>query len=148
MKSNYYTLKGYKLKENKNITEGMEDYIEMIYRQKKKYITVKSLAERLNVKPPSVSKMANRLKKYNLINFKKYGKISLTDDGLNLGKYLMWRHNVLKIFFKILNKSSYRLKQIEQIEHFVDYITIKNLENLTKKLVNNQIFILKNHNKN
>lgn len=32
MNSNYYTLRGYKLKNKKIITESMEDYIEMIYR--------------------------------------------------------------------------------------------------------------------
>ena len=40
----------------------MEDYIEMIYRKtiNNNEITIKELAECLNVKPSSVSKMANK----------------------------------------------------------------------------------------
>ena len=105
MKSQYYTLKGYKLKENNKITEAMEDYIEMIYLKNKKNITVKEIANYLNVTASSVSKMANRLKKLNLIEFEKYGKINLTTNGILLGKYLLWRHNVLKKFFKYLSCS-------------------------------------------
>ena len=46
MKSKFYTLKGYKLKERNDITESMEDYIEMIYRKvkNKSDITVKEIA--------------------------------------------------------------------------------------------------------
>lgn len=111
----------------------MEDYIEMIYRQKKEYITIKEISEYLNVKASSASKMANRLKKLELINFEKYGKISLTNNGIKLGKYLLLRHNIIKNFFKKLNKNDYSLKQVEKIEHFIDYITLENINKLLKK---------------
>jgi len=130
IKSEFYTLKGYKLKENNNITEAMEDYLEMIYRNTKKNQSTKvnELAKKLNVKPSSVSKMANRLKTLNLIEFEKYSEIKLTNDGFIIGKYLLWRHNVLKEFFMSLNKEHYKLEQVEKIEHFIDYETLNNLE--------------------
>ena len=136
MKSKFYTLKGYKLKERNNITESMEDYIEMIYRKvkNKSDITVKEIAIFLNVKASSVSKMANRLKELNLIEFEKYGKIKLNKNGINLGKYLLWRHNILKKFFKLINKKNYNLEQVEKIEHFVDYVTVNNINQLNKKI--------------
>lgn len=113
----------------------MEDYLEMIYRKvKNNDITIKQLSDSLNVKASSVSKMANKLKELNLVNFEKYGKINLTDDGLVLGKYLLHRHNVLKKFFKNLNKDKYDLKQVEKVEHFIDGITIINLEKLVLKM--------------
>lgn len=135
IKSEFYTLTGYKLNEKKNVTEAMEDYLEMIYRKtmKKESITVKELATYLNVRPSSVSKMVLRLKELNFISFEKYGTIKLKPDGIRLGKYLLWRHNVLKKFFKFLNKENYSLKQVEKIEHFIDYDTLKNIENLIKK---------------
>lgn len=112
----------------------MEDYLEMIYRSIKKNqsIKVKELANKLNVKPSSVSKMANRLKDLNLIKFEKYSEIFLSDDGINLGKYLLWRHNTLTTFFIKLNKENYKLEQVEKIEHFIDYDTLINLEKITK----------------
>ena len=124
----YYTLKGYKIRENKNITEAMEDYIEMIYRFDIK--TVKELSEKLNVRPSSVSKMLDRLKINKLVENEKYGNIKLTKEGIKLGKYFLYRHKVLSEFLKIINKNDYDLKQVEKIEHFVDEITIKNITNI------------------
>lgn len=136
VKSDFYTLKGYKLKEKNKITEAMEDYIEMIYRKTKnnKFVTIKELANFLNVKPSSTSKMANRLKNLEMVEFEKYDKISLTENGKLLGKYLLWRHNLLKKFFKCLNGNKYSLKQVEKIEHFIDNDTLINIERIIKKI--------------
>ena len=133
----YYTLKGYKIRENKNITEAMEDYIEMIYRFDIK--TVKELSEKLNVRPSSVSKMIDRLKINKLVENEKYGNIKLTEEGKSLGKYFLYRHKVLSEFLKIINKDDYDLKQVEKIEHFVDEITIKNINNFIKGDANRYI---------
>lgn len=132
MESNYYTLKGYKIRSNNLITDAMEDYLEMIYRMKKKDIQVKELSLLLNVKPSSVSKMLNRLKELDLIIFEKYGYVNLTKKGKNIGKYLLYRHDVLKDFFKFINKEEYHLSQVEKIEHFIDYKTIKNINSFLK----------------
>lgn len=130
----YYTLTGYKRKNNFIITEAMEDYIEMIYRNtiEKEEISVKELSLLLNVRPSSVSKMANKLNELNIINFKKYGHISLTNKGKKLGKFYLDRHNILTSFFKYLNKDDFKLEQVEKLEHFVDEITVYNI----KKTIN------------
>lgn len=132
MISNFYTLKGYKLRSNNTITEAMEDYLEMIYRKttNKKEIKINELSKLLNVKPSSVSKMINRLKELNLVYFEKYKTITLTKEGKYIGKYLLYRHNILKNFFKYINKEEYKLSQVEKIEHFIDYTSIKNIEKL------------------
>ena len=124
----YYTLTGYKRKNKEIITETMEDYIEMIYRntKKEKEITIKDLSLFLNVKPSSVSKMINKLNKLSIVNFKKYGHVSLTNKGKRLGKFYLERHNTLMYFFKYLNKEYFKLEQVEKIEHFIDKVTINN----------------------
>lgn len=136
IKSEFYTLKGYKLKSDNNVTEAMEDYIEMIYRKTidNDKISIKQLAECLNVKASSASKMANRLKILKFIDFEKYGQISLTKDGKYLGNYLLHRHDVLNEFFIKLNKDKYKLEQVEKIEHFIDYDTILNIEKVISKI--------------
>ena len=128
----YYTLKGYKLRSHNKITEAMEDYIEMIYKNTidKKEISIKEISNLLNVKYSSTTNMLDRLKKIELVNYDKYKKVSLTDKGIRLGKYLLYRHNVLTTFFKLLNKKDYRLEEIEKIEHYLSVKTIKNLEKL------------------
>lgn len=129
-KSEFYTLNGYRNKNKNKLTESMEDYLEMIYRNKDN-IHVKDIAIKLNVKPSSVSKMISKLKKYNLVDSLKYGSITLTSEGEEIGAYLLWRHNTLVEFFKKINKKNYLLEQVEKIEHFIDYDTLINLEKLT-----------------
>ena len=130
----YYTLTGYKRKNKLIITETMEDYIEMIYRntKEKENITVKELSLLLNVKPSSVSKMINKLNELNIVNFKKYGHISLTKKGKKLGEFYLDRHNTLTSFLKNLNKDKFSLEQVEKIEHFVDEITVNNIKRYKK----------------
>jgi len=126
-KSEFYTLTGYKLKNHYMLTEAMEDYLEMIYRNGG-IITVKQLSTLLNVRPSSVSKMATKLKSLNYINFETYGDISLTDSGTTIGKYLLWRHSILEKLLMFINKNEFSLEQVERIEHFVDDVTLKNIE--------------------
>ena len=105
----------------------MEDYIEMLYRVNKENIKITELASLLNIKASSVSKMIEKLKDLNLVEKEKYGEINLTNNGDDLGRYLLKRHNILcKFFNKINNKDNLYL--VEQIEHFFDKETIKNIE--------------------
>ncbi|MDD3341907.1 MAG: iron dependent repressor, metal binding and dimerization domain protein [Bacilli bacterium] len=129
-KSDFYTLNGYRLKNGQKTTESMEDYLEMMYRtyQMEKRIRINDLASSLNVKPSSVSKMVQKLKELDLVSSRKYGDIYLTETGLIKGEYLLWRHNILVSFFTFLNKEKYELEQVEKIEHFIDFITLQNME--------------------
>lgn len=129
-KSDFYTLKGYSIKNNNIITIAMEDYLEMIYRNtiSKDFITVKDLAYELNVKPSSVSKMCNKLNSLKLVDFEKYGHVKLTKLGEIKGEYFLWRHNMVEKLIKIINGKDFKLEQVEKIEHFIDDITLKNIE--------------------
>lgn len=126
-KSEFYTLTGYKLKNHYLLTEAMEDYLEMIYRSGG-VCCVKDLSLSLNVRPSSVSKMANKLKSLGYVSFKSYGDIYLTTTGKNIGEYLLWRHSILERLLKYINNGDFCLEQVERIEHFVDNITLKNIE--------------------
>ena len=127
---NFYTLKGYSLLEQTKITSSMEDYLEMIYRlyQEGQPVRIKELAGRLHVKPSSASKMTGNLKKQGLVAFEKYGTVSLTEDGLRLGEYLLFRHQVLHRFFCYVNQSTDELEQVEKVEHFMEPKTVYNIQ--------------------
>lgn len=129
-KSEFYTLTGYKLKQCNILTEAMEDYLEMVHRlaTENVTITIKELAQRLNVQPPSVSKMCHKLSALEFLKFEKYGTITLTEKGLQTGSYLLWRHQLLETLLKQINQDDFSLEQVEKIEHFVDLTTLKNLE--------------------
>lgn len=134
-KSEFYTLVGYRKKADNPMTEAMEDYLEMIYRDhiSHKKITVKDLANQLNVKPSSVSKMIERMRLQDLVIQVKYGTVFLTEKGYQFGKYLLWRHEILESFFQMINKEDYQLELVEKIEHFIDPKTLEHMEEWIKK---------------
>lgn len=132
--SEFYTLKGYQLNDHTQITPAMEDYLEMICRMVKKQdvVRIKDLANSLNVKPSSASKMANQLKNFGLVSFERYGYIKPTTKGLKRGDYLLYRHDVLNAFLCFINQSKDETEQVEKIEHFLDKNTIRNIEKFLK----------------
>lgn len=133
MDSEFHTLKGYQLLKTGAITESMEDYLEMLCRHMRDhdYMRIHLLAQRLNVRPSSASKMVSKLRGMGLVRVEKYGLILLTDEGRALGDYFLWRHGVLQRFFCRLNHTDDALELVEQVEHFLDKETLKNLEKLT-----------------
>lgn len=130
--SGFYTLKGYALQENNAITSSMEDYLEMITRIQSsgEVVRIGELAESLNVKPSSASKMVGNLKNQGLVVFEKYGYIKLTDTGSELGEYLVFRHDTLHRFLCYINQSDNELEQVEKIEHFINPETVQNIKKM------------------
>jgi len=128
----FYTLKGYALLEGNSITSSMEDYLEMIYRihSSGEVVRISALAEKLNVKPSSATKMVGNLKKQGLVSSEKYSYIKLTDAGGELGKYLVFRHDTIHQFLCHINQSKNELEQVEKIEHFINAETVRNIKRL------------------
>lgn len=133
----FYTIKGYALNAEGELTSAMEDYLEMIARlaQQSEYVKVSHLSKMLHVKASSVTKMAQQLGQSGFIEYKKYGYIFLTDKGRDIGDYLLYRHEVIHRFLCVLNHSDNELEQTEKIEHYLDRTTVKNLELLTMRLI-------------
>ena len=131
----FYTLKGYHLLEHGLVTAAMEDYLEMIYRMSLKMpvVRISLLAQALHVKPPSASKMAGNLRAQELIEFPKYGYITLTETGRKLGEYLILRHEILSRLHCLINGTENELEEVEKIEHFLSPRTVFNIEKLLEQ---------------
>jgi DtxR family transcriptional regulator, Mn-dependent transcriptional regulator len=127
----FHTVRGYQLldQRSKATTPAMEDYIEMIYRNNLEagYMRVNTLAELLNVQPPSATRMVQKLTKLELLNYKKYGIISLTKTGKEFGKFLYDRHNVIETFLRNLGAGDNVLTETELIEHSISAFTVNRL---------------------
>lgn len=139
--NNFYTFKGYELNRReshgrKELSPAMEDYLEMISRcgREGRPVRVNTLAARLHVTPPSASKMVGRLRELGMVQEEHYGAITLTEEGIQVGNYLLYRHQILHKFFCLLNHRENELELVEKIEHFIDQETLENLENLLQKL--------------
>lgn len=137
-------MRGYHLLEqNKRlITPAMEDYLEMIYRcgLQEGYIRINRLAQLLNVRASSASKMVQKLGSHGLMKYEKYGVLVLSEEGKEIGKFLLQRHNIIEDFFKFLGCSEDNiLKQTELIEHNLNSETIHRLEVLNDFFTSNPV---------
>lgn len=141
--SGFYTLKGYQLNTQIELTTAMEDYLEMIYRitLANNRIKVSDLSKRLHVKPSSVTKMLQQLNHAEYIKTERYGDIIITEKGRRMGEYLLYRHDVIHRFLCVLNHSENELEQVEKIEHFLDEKTVKNIDSLIEKLKRENQFL-------
>ena len=76
-REDYYTFNEYM--KNNNLTPSEEDYIEMIYRLtlENDKVQVKDISKKLNIKPPSVTKMIKKLDNKEILNYKRYDIIQL-----------------------------------------------------------------------
>ena len=141
-KEKFLTARGYEIAAAGNsLTPSMEDYIEMIYRlsRRNRSIRVNDLAERLNVQPPSVTKMMQRLHEKDLLNYEKYGMISLTDEGERLGSFFLLRHNTLKELLYLLGAEKNLQRDVEQVEHHISAETFESLYALVRFFQDNKI---------
>lgn len=135
----FHTLKGYTLLEHGVITSSMEDYLEMIFRMAgdPPVVRISALAAALHVTPPSASKMAGNLRAQDLIEFPRYGYITLTETGKRLGAYLVHRHELLSRLLAEINGGESDLAEVEKLEHFFSPRTVQNLEAFLARLGEN-----------
>ncbi|MFZ7103922.1 MAG: transcriptional regulator MntR [Peptococcaceae bacterium] len=131
MEKEFYTVRGYALlnQEENNLTPSMEDYLEMAYRlsRDKGFTRISDLAGALNVQPPSVSKMVNKLAELGYLIYEKYGIIQLTDTGIDIGKYLLERHETIEKFLLLIGVEENLLEQTEKIEHNISEYTLQRI---------------------
>ena len=107
-----------------------EGYIETIYNliQTHGYARVADISETLNVKPPSVTNMLQKLDKQKFVNYTKYRGVILTSKGKSVAKALERRHKALKRFLIMIGVSEGTAdKDACEIEHSINPETVKKL---------------------
>lgn len=117
-----------------NITLNEQDYLKAIF-----HLTIDSnldkvgtnkLAEQLSLSPGSVNLMIKKLKSKNLVEYEKYGKINLTDEGEEIALRLIRKHRLWETFLcEHLNFTWDEVHNIaEQLEHINSEKLIDRLE--------------------
>ncbi|GHH98260.1 transcriptional regulator MntR [Neobacillus kokaensis] len=116
-------------------TPSMEDYIEQIYIliEEKGYARVSDIAEALSVHPSSVTKMVQKLDKDEYLVYEKYRGLILTAKGKKIGKRLVFRHDLLEQFLKIIGvKDENIYNDVEGIEHHLSWDAIDRIGDLVQ----------------
>lgn len=114
-------------------TPSMEDYIEQIYYliEKKGFVTVTDIAEELEVHPSSVTKMIQKLDRSNFVDYEKYRGFVLTAKGKEVGKRLLYRHDLLEEFLEIIGVDEENIyNDVEGIEHHLSWNSIDRINDL------------------
>jgi DtxR family Mn-dependent transcriptional regulator len=88
------------MEKDPELSENLEDYLEVILEleQTRKVARGKEIAQKLNIQPGSVTGALKTLDKKGLINWEKYGYITLTEKGLSIAESITRRHRILKNF--------------------------------------------------
>ena len=83
------------------ISASMEDYLETIFLlvEKEAVARSKDIAKRLNVTRASVTGALQNLAERGLVNYERYGYITLTKEGTDVARDVVRRHEALKTFF-------------------------------------------------
>jgi DtxR family Mn-dependent transcriptional regulator len=136
MDNEFHTVRGYQLLQQNNrlLTSAMEDYLEMVCRNigGDGYVRIRELAEKLNVRASSATKMIQKLGELGFIKYKRYGIIEVTEAGKQLGEYLLKRHRVIEQFLSMLGIKENLLVETELTEHHISPNTLKRLEMLNR----------------
>jgi Mn-dependent DtxR family transcriptional regulator len=146
LNSDFRTVRGYQLKnqQKRQLTPALEDYLEMVYRlcTQNNYARVGQLSELLHVKPSSASKMISKLAELGYLEYDKYEIILLTNKGRKTGSYLLYRHDTVEQFLKLIGSSNL-LEETETIEHSLSSSTLSNLNDLIEFFKNNNEIVQK-----
>ena len=98
------------------------------------YVRISELAKFLNVTASYVSKIAKRLNQIELIEFERYGVITLTKKGFLVGKRLATRREILVQFYKLIGvEEGYVEKEVKNIENQMSDHVVGRIELFLKK---------------
>jgi len=111
------------------LSANLEDYLETILALEKikKVARGKDIAERMGVLPGSVTGALKSLNKKGLINWEKYGYITLTEKGCAIAEEITKRHNVFHAFlFNVLQVDEETANTTAcRMEHAMDAVSME-----------------------
>ena len=115
----------------------IEEYIELIYELEEQggQAQTGAIAEEMNITPPSVTEMLQKLEKAGYVHYKSYSGATLTQKGRKLAHRLAKRHETIAEFFEIIGVD-HDQAQIDacQIEHHISEKSFLELEKYVRSI--------------
>lgn len=88
-------------------------------------VGVNKLAESLRVKPATVNDMVRKLKEKSLVDYERYGKVTLTEEGRFHGMMVVRRHRLWETFLQ--EKLSFSWDEVHDLAEELEHIHSKKL---------------------
>ena len=122
----------------KRYSESLENYLETIYMFGGNDVKSIDLANHLKVSRASVNNAINSLIEKKLVTKALYGNITLTEEGVEVSKKILDKHELLKAF--LIEVLEVNPKQAEDeacgIEHVISDYTANQIKKLMKQIKN------------
>jgi len=114
----------------------LEDYLETIYLLEKEngVARVKEIAQKRNVKMPTVTEVLKRLSERGFINYEPYGYVTTTDKGKAYAEKIYNKHEIILKFMEevLLLPKNKAEKEGCLMEHHLSSETIQRLKLLSE----------------
>lgn len=123
--------------ESLNLTSNMEDYLEVILnlQRERKVARVKDVAERLQVKMPSVTGAMKGLAEKGLVNYERYSYLTLTEEGEKIAQEIGERHKTFYNFLTQVLDLDHETAELDacRLEHATSQKTFERIKTFTDK---------------
>ncbi len=122
-------------KRDDELTSNMEDYLEVIMnlQQEQRVARVKDIAQRLNVKMPSVTGAMKGLAEKGLVNYERYSYLTLTAAGEKIAREIGERHKTFYSFLTKVLKLDHNTAELDacRLEHATSRKTFLRIKDFT-----------------
>ena len=112
------------------LTNTEENYLKALFHLTKEIegktdAGTNEIAGYLNIKPASANDMLKKLKEKELVDFEKYGKITLTNFGLNCATQVIRKHRLWETF--LYEKLHFSWDEVHEVAEQLEHIKSKKL---------------------
>ncbi|MDN3670744.1 metal-dependent transcriptional regulator [Echinicola jeungdonensis] len=115
------------------LTYAEENYLKAIYHlsdEGKKSVSTNDISKELKTKPASVSDMLRRLSEKQVIDYRKYYGVQMTDEGKKSALQIIRKHRLWEVF--LVEKLKFNWDEVhevaEELEHVKSPILIQRLD--------------------
>lgn len=112
------------------MTLSEENYLKTIYHLSTRSeggITTNAIAERIETKASSVTDMLKKLAEKNLVVYRKYQGVSLTEQGVHQAKMIVRKHRLWEVF--LVDKLKFNWDEVHDVAEQLEHIKSEQLVN-------------------
>ncbi|UJH69261.1 metal-dependent transcriptional regulator [Allomuricauda sp. SCSIO 65647] len=110
------------------MTRAEENYIKTIFHlggNSTKLISTNAIADEMDTKPSSVTDMAKKLAEKELVHYKKYQGVNLTDLGIKTALSIIRKHRLWEVF--LVKKLDFTWDEVHEVAEQLEHIKSEKL---------------------